>query len=133
MARKPRCSFSTASVALAAVFALVFASREAGMFKNLTSMIALAAMVFVIGAAPVHAGPPPAQDQSPLGAPAGNGPVYQDGGIPVFEAFNGAWGRRGATKVILADAEESIVRDGLIAAWRNTAPKQIVKEFEGDL
>ena len=51
----------------------------------------------------------------------------------VFEPFNGAWGRRGATKVILADAKESSVRSGLIAAWRNSAPKRLAQEFEGEL
>ena len=40
----------------------------------------------------------------------------------VFQPFNGAWGRKGCTKVCLEDAEESTVRQALIAAWRNTAP-----------
>lgn len=42
-----------------------------------------------------------------------------------FEAFAGAWGKRGCTKVILDETEESAVRQALIAAWRNTAPRKI--------
>ena len=47
-----------------------------------------------------------------------------------FEAFNGAWGRKGATKVHLAGAEAAIVREALIAAWRNIAPKRLAQELE---
>ena len=43
----------------------------------------------------------------------------------VFQPFNGAWGRRGCTRVCLEKAEELTVRQALIAAWRNTAPKRI--------
>jgi hypothetical protein len=38
----------------------------------------------------------------------------------VFAPIKGAWGRRGATNVLRA----------LIAAWRNTAPKRLAREFE---
>src|SRR5919204_3484261 len=41
----------------------------------------------------------------------------------VFQPFPGAWGRRGCTRVELAAAKEPSVRQALIAAWRNTAPK----------
>ena len=41
----------------------------------------------------------------------------------VFEPMNGAWGRRGCTKVILKAATKTILTPALIAAWRNTAPK----------
>jgi len=44
----------------------------------------------------------------------------------VFEPFNGAWGRRGATKVTLAVAQESVVLQALMTAWRNTAPKRLM-------
>jgi len=44
----------------------------------------------------------------------------------VFEPFNGAWGARGATKIALEAATESIIRPPLAAAWRNTAPKQLL-------
>src|SRR3954471_21501442 len=38
----------------------------------------------------------------------------------VFHPASGAWGRRGATIIRLADAEEASVRQALDAAWRNT-------------
>ena len=44
-----------------------------------------------------------------------------------FEPFNGAWGKRGCTKVTFAEADESSVRQALLAAWRNTAPKKLLK------
>jgi hypothetical protein len=47
----------------------------------------------------------------------------------VFQPFNGAWGRRGCTKVCLAAAQELTVRQSLIAAWRNTAPKRLAQQF----
>jgi hypothetical protein len=51
----------------------------------------------------------------------------------VFESFNGAWGRRGGTRVNLEAAEEYIVRQALIAAWRNTAPKKLAEQHEEEL
>ena len=49
----------------------------------------------------------------------------------VFEPFAGAWGKRGCTRVMLAVAHGLSVRQALTAAWRNTAPKRLVKEFDG--
>jgi hypothetical protein len=46
----------------------------------------------------------------------------------VFRPANGAWGRRGSTIVRLADADVATVRQALIAAWRNTAPKRLVQD-----
>jgi hypothetical protein len=43
----------------------------------------------------------------------------------VFEPFAGAWGKRGCTKVYLDEAQPASVREALIAAWRNTAPKKL--------
>ena len=48
----------------------------------------------------------------------------------VFHPANGAWGRRGATIVRLGDADELTVRQALIAAWRNTAPKRLVQHHD---
>jgi hypothetical protein len=42
----------------------------------------------------------------------------------------GAWGLRGCTIVRLRDAEERTVRRAIIAAWRNTAPKRLVKQYD---
>src|SRR5260370_32709339 len=43
----------------------------------------------------------------------------------VFQPFNGAWGRRGCTKVRLGGATETAVRPALAPAARNTAPKRL--------
>jgi hypothetical protein len=45
----------------------------------------------------------------------------------VFSAVPGGWGRRGATYVALAAADEAIVYDALLMAWQNTAPKKLLK------
>jgi hypothetical protein len=48
----------------------------------------------------------------------------------VFEPASGAWGRRGCTIVRLCDADEATVRQALIAAWRNTAPKRLAQQYD---
>jgi hypothetical protein len=48
----------------------------------------------------------------------------------VFVAFNGAWGRQGATKITLKAAKKASVRQALAAAWRNVAPKRLVQKSE---
>ena len=48
----------------------------------------------------------------------------------VYEACKGAWGRAGATIVLLEDAEEGSVLKALIAAWRRNAPRKLLKEFD---
>ena len=48
----------------------------------------------------------------------------------VFAAFNGAWGRDGATKVHLRSAKKTTLRAAVVFAWRNRAPKRLVKEFD---
>jgi hypothetical protein len=50
----------------------------------------------------------------------------------VFAAFNGAWGKGGATKVHLRLAKKATLRAALVFAWRNRAPKRLVKELESD-
>jgi hypothetical protein len=47
-----------------------------------------------------------------------------------FKPANGAWGKRGYTIVTLAEANEPDVRHALTEAWRNTAPKLLVKQFD---
>ena len=44
----------------------------------------------------------------------------------VFTPAAGAWGRRGATLVRLAKAKKTTLRTALIAAWRNTAPRNLL-------
>jgi hypothetical protein len=48
----------------------------------------------------------------------------------VFKPFNGAWGRWGCTKVTLGAADEETVRQAVLAAWRNTAPKRLASQLE---
>jgi hypothetical protein len=48
----------------------------------------------------------------------------------VFQPFKGEWGRRGCTKICLAAAQELTVRQALIAAWRNTAPKRLAQQLD---
>lgn len=47
-----------------------------------------------------------------------------------FAPVTGAWGRRGATTVRLKAADHAVVRRALAAAWRNTAPKRLVEQFD---
>ena len=49
----------------------------------------------------------------------------------VFQPASGAWGRRGATIVQLDEADEAVVHQALLSAWRNTAPKRLVQQFDG--
>lgn len=47
-----------------------------------------------------------------------------------FEAVPGGWGRRGSTRVRLEAADEATLRSALTAAWRKTAPKKLVRQFD---
>ncbi len=44
----------------------------------------------------------------------------------VFIPVKGAWGRRGATSVILKSAKKDALTKAIQAAWRNTAPKRLL-------
>jgi hypothetical protein len=48
----------------------------------------------------------------------------------VFQSVKGAWGRRGATRVCLGAAKVDTLRQALVAAWCNTAPKRLVQQFD---
>lgn len=48
----------------------------------------------------------------------------------VFQPVNGAWGRRGCTYVRLAAATERSVRQALVSAWHNTAPKRLAQQLD---
>jgi hypothetical protein len=43
----------------------------------------------------------------------------------VFVPSKGAWGRGGATCVLLKAARKAAVREALAAAWRNRAPRSL--------
>jgi hypothetical protein len=45
----------------------------------------------------------------------------------VFIPVQGTWGRRGATSVQLKAATKEVLAKAIRAAWRNTAPKRLLK------
>jgi hypothetical protein len=45
----------------------------------------------------------------------------------VFKAVKGAWGRQGSTSIDLPAARLDNVREALTVAWRNTAPKRLLR------
>jgi hypothetical protein len=45
----------------------------------------------------------------------------------VFIPVKGAWGKRGATSVHLKAAKKETLAKAIQAAWRNTAPKRLLK------
>ncbi|MGC2271698.1 MAG: MmcQ/YjbR family DNA-binding protein [Candidatus Sulfotelmatobacter sp.] len=47
----------------------------------------------------------------------------------VFVSVKGAWGRRGATSVHLKAASKKMLARVIDAAWRNTAPSRLAKQF----
>lgn len=50
----------------------------------------------------------------------------------VYQPVKGAWGRLGCTYVCLEAATEPSVRQALIAAWRNTAPKRLAQLLDDE-
>jgi hypothetical protein len=48
----------------------------------------------------------------------------------VFIPCSGAWGERGCTNVRLRAAKTETVKQAMAAAWRNTAPKLLVQDFD---
>jgi len=48
----------------------------------------------------------------------------------IFVPVRGGWGRRGATNVRLQAAKKQPLYEALLTAWRNTAPKKLVRQFE---
>ncbi|MGH9497377.1 MAG: MmcQ/YjbR family DNA-binding protein [Candidatus Sulfotelmatobacter sp.] len=43
-----------------------------------------------------------------------------------FVPVKGAWGRQGATSVVLKVANKDVLSKAIRAAWRNTAPKRLL-------
>lgn len=56
--------------------------------------------------------------------------ILLDADPVAFEAFAGAWGKRGCTKIVLAKADRASVAEAVQEAWRNTAPKTLVAQFD---
>jgi hypothetical protein len=45
----------------------------------------------------------------------------------IFRPVPGGWGKRGSTHVRLAAADEATLQSALTLAWRNIAPKSLLK------
>lgn len=45
----------------------------------------------------------------------------------MFRAANGAWGRNGATIIMLTKARVPVIREALRLAWCDRAPKRLVR------
>jgi hypothetical protein len=45
----------------------------------------------------------------------------------IFKAFTDYWGKQGWTQFVVAQADESTVRSALWTAWKNVAPKSLLK------
>jgi hypothetical protein len=45
----------------------------------------------------------------------------------IFKPVKGAWGRQGSTNIYLPAAKIEMVRKALTEAWRNTAPKRLLR------
>ena len=52
---------------------------------------------------------------------------FARGDPAVFKPVKGVWGRQGNTNVYLPEATIETVRKALTAAWRNTAPKRLLR------
>ncbi|HQR06215.1 MAG TPA: MmcQ/YjbR family DNA-binding protein [Gemmatales bacterium] len=50
----------------------------------------------------------------------------------IFEAIDNAWGRKGATSVVLKAAKVEILMQALKDAWMNTAPKKLISLIQED-
>jgi hypothetical protein len=48
----------------------------------------------------------------------------------VFVPAKGGWGRAGSTLVVLKRAKVATLRDAMVAAWRNTAPKRLAATLD---
>ena len=51
--------------------------------------------------------------------------VMVDAEPKVFQPIPGGWGRKGWTKIILANADEITLKSALQTAWKNIAPKSV--------
>ena len=58
-------------------------------------------------------------------------PAFIEAEPDVFERIAGGWGRNGATRVRLRKARATLMRRALAVAWRNTAPKKLVRRLDG--
>ncbi|MCJ2013462.1 MmcQ/YjbR family DNA-binding protein [Methylobacterium sp. J-076] len=57
--------------------------------------------------------------------------AFCDAEPDLFQPLDGAWGRRGWTNLDLDPCEEETLRAALLAAWRVTAPADLLLRYEG--
>jgi hypothetical protein len=50
----------------------------------------------------------------------------------IFVPCAGAWGRRGATSVRLDALDAATLRQALVLAWKNVAPKSLAKQLDAE-
>ena len=50
----------------------------------------------------------------------------------IFSPAAGAWGRNGSTIVQITIAKSDLVERAMRLAWRNTAPKRLIAQFEDE-
>ncbi len=48
----------------------------------------------------------------------------------VFMPAKGGWGRAGSTLVVLKRAKVATLRDAMLAAWRNAAPRRLAETLD---
>jgi hypothetical protein len=56
--------------------------------------------------------------------------LFVRGQPAAFAPVKGAWGRAGATNVRLRAARKGAVREALMIAWRNRAPKRLADQLQ---
>ena len=55
--------------------------------------------------------------------------IFARGEPKVFVPAKGAWGRQGATCMLLKAVKKTTLRKALLAAWRATAPQSLAKQL----
>ena len=58
--------------------------------------------------------------------------LFVDAEPAMFFPAKGAWGKQGATCIVLRAATVKPLRAALTAAWRNTATRPLVRAFDGE-
>ncbi len=56
--------------------------------------------------------------------------ILVDAEPDIFRPVPGGWGKQGNTNVRLAKADQTTLRSALMLAWRNVAPKSLLKQNE---
>jgi hypothetical protein len=57
--------------------------------------------------------------------------MFMHAAARTFASAPGGWGRLGSTNILLTDAKEAMVKSAVELAWRNVAPKSLLKRIDG--